>query len=115
MSGQCHVNRTTVHKVKSRTQVRIYRRAGLPIRALAEPAEPYCPRYVQCVETYFLSCVDRAVIAVAESAFPFASALTSWTRIDSGVDAPLLRSLRQAIAALIMKHPGMEEVREVHS
>ena len=51
---------------------------------------------------------------VAERAFPYATALTSWTRIDSGVDAPLLRSLRQAIAALVMKHPGIEEVREVH-
>ncbi len=50
----------------------------------------------------------------AENTFPYASALTSWTRIDSGVDAPLLRSLRQAIAALVMKHPGIEEVREVH-
>ena len=104
-----------MHKAKSRTQVRIYKRAGLPIRALAEHAEPYCPRHVQCAETYFLSFVRRAVFAVAESAFPFASALTSWTRIDSGVDAPLLQSLRQAIAALIMKHPGIEEVREVHS
>lgn len=64
----------------------------------------------------FLSCFYHGLLAFAEaeSTFPHASALTSWTRIDSGVDVPLLRSLRQAIAALVMKHPGIEEVREVH-
>ena len=64
----------------------------------------------------FLSCFYHGLLAFAEaeSTFPHASALTSWTRIDSGVDAPLLRSLRQAIAALVMKHPGIEEVRKMH-
>lgn len=73
--------------------------------------------YAQCVRLAFLTCFYYAVcfaFVEAESTFPYASALTSWTRIDSGVDAPLLRSLRQAIAALVMKHPGIEEVREVY-
>merc|ERR1712017_66318 len=45
----------------------------------------------------------------AADGFQYATALNSWTRIDSGVDAPLLCSLRQAIAAVVMKHPGIEE------
>ena len=50
----------------------------------------------------------------AADGFQYATALNSWTRIDSGVDAPLLRSLRQAIAAVVMKHPGIEEVPPPH-
>jgi len=48
--------------------------------------------------------------SAAEASFPYASALNSWTRIDNGIDTTLLRSLRHAIAALVMKQPGIEEV-----
>lgn len=39
---------------------------------------------------------------------------TSWTRIDGVID-PVLQSVRNAICGLVMKYPGIEEVRCGHA